>query len=89
MRLGTTSYIYPADIITNVRRLAGKVQDVELVIFEPEECSSGLPDDGTIAELNSLGAEHGMTYIVHLPLGLGLADEQASVAAFAIDTHPG
>ncbi|MGO9570048.1 MAG: cobamide remodeling phosphodiesterase CbiR [Desulfomonilaceae bacterium] len=79
MRLGTTSYIYPADIITNVRRLAGKVQDVELVIFELDEGSNGLPDDDTIAELNSLGAEHDMTYTVHLPLGLGLADEQPSV----------
>jgi len=89
MRLGTTSYIHPADIITNVRRLAGKVQDVELVIFELDGGSSGLPDDDTMAELNSLGAEQDMTYTVNLPLGLGLADEQASVAAFAIDTHPG
>ena len=80
MRLGTTSYIYPADIITNVRRLAGKVQDVELVIFELDEGSNGLPDDDTIAELNALSAEHEMTYTVHLPLGLGLADEQPSVA---------
>ncbi len=68
MRLGTTSYIYPADIITNVRRLAGKGQDVELVIFELDEGSSVLPDDDTIAELSSLGAEHDMTYTVHLPL---------------------
>jgi sugar phosphate isomerase/epimerase len=79
MRLGTTSYIYPADIITNVRRLAGKVQDVELVIFELDEGSNGLPDDDTIAELNALGAEHDMTYTVHLPLGLGLAGEQPCV----------
>jgi len=80
MRLGTTSYIYPADIITNVRRLAGKVQDVELVIFELDEGSNGLPDDVTITELNSLGAQHDMTYTVHLPFGLRLADEQPSVA---------
>jgi sugar phosphate isomerase/epimerase len=80
MRLGTTSYIYPADIITNVRRLAGKVQDVELVIFELDEGSNSLPDDDTIAELNALSAEHDMTYTVHLPLGLGLANEQPSVA---------
>jgi len=80
MRLGTTSYIYPADIITNVRRLAGKTQDVELVIFELDERSSGLPDDDTISELNSLAVDHDMTYTVHLPLGLGLADEKPSVA---------
>jgi sugar phosphate isomerase/epimerase len=80
MRLGTTSYIYPADIITNVRRLAGKVQDVELVIFELDDCSNGLPDSDTIAELNSLASAHNMSYTVHLPLGLGLADGQSSVA---------
>jgi len=80
MRLGTTSYIYPADIITNVRRLAGKTQDVELVIFELDERSSGLPSDDTISELNALAADHDMTYTVHLPLGLGLANEQPSVA---------
>jgi sugar phosphate isomerase/epimerase len=79
MRLGTTSYIYPADIITNVRRLAGKVQDVELVIFEFDEGSDSLPDDDTIAELNALGAAHDMTFTVHLPLSLCLADEQPSV----------
>jgi sugar phosphate isomerase/epimerase len=80
MRLGTTSYIYPANIITNVRRLAGKVQDVELVIFELDDCSNRLTDDDTIAELNSLASDHNMSYTVHLPLGLGLADDQSSVA---------
>jgi adenosylcobalamin phosphodiesterase len=80
MRLGTTSYIYPADIMTNVRRLAGKVQDVELVIFEFDDRSNGLPDDDAIAELNALAAAHDMTYTVHLPFGLGLADEQPSVS---------
>ncbi len=29
-----TSYIVPADILPNLRYLAGKVQDVELVLFE-------------------------------------------------------
>lgn len=80
MRLGTTSYIYPADIITNVRRLAGKVQDVELVIFELDDSLTGLPDGDTIAELNALAADRDMTYTVHLPLGLGLARNQSSVA---------
>ncbi|MGB6063192.1 MAG: cobamide remodeling phosphodiesterase CbiR [Desulfomonilaceae bacterium] len=80
MRLGTTSYIYPADIITNVRKLAGRVQDVELVIFELDEGSNDLPDKDTIDELKLLAADHDMTYTVHLPLGLGLADEEPSIA---------
>ncbi len=80
MRLGTTSYIYPADIITNVRKLAGRVQDVELVIFEVDEGLNDLPDGDTIDELRLLGADYNMTYTVHLPLGLGLADEDPSIA---------
>ena len=74
MRLGTTSYIYPADLITNVRHLAGSVMDVELVIFECDEYGSNLPDKDTIDELIELAAQHDMTYTVHLPLDLRLAD---------------
>lgn len=79
MRVGTTSYIYPADLITNVRRLAGSVMDVELVIFECDEYGSNLPDKDTIDELTRLAAEHGMTYTVHLPLDLRLADEDPQI----------
>jgi len=72
MRLGTTSYIYPADIITNVRRLAGRVQDVELVLFEADE-DNNLPDRQTVAELKKIASDYRMTYTVHLPLDLRLA----------------
>ena len=36
-RLGTTSYILPSDMITNVAMLAPFVDDVELLFFELEE----------------------------------------------------
>jgi sugar phosphate isomerase/epimerase len=71
-RLGTSSYIIPADILPNVRYLAGKVQDVELVLFEVEDASN-LPDPAQIAELRALA--HELTYTVHLPLDLRLADD--------------
>ncbi|MBI4964628.1 MAG: sugar phosphate isomerase/epimerase [Desulfomonile tiedjei] len=71
MRVGTTSYIYPADIITNVTRLSGKVRDVELVIFEANS-DSDLPDEEAVAQLLRLASGHDMTYTVHLPLYLGL-----------------
>lgn len=73
-RLGTTSYIYPADIITNARKLAGRMSDIELVIFESDEYGNYL-DSQTVDELCLLGAEHNMTYTVHLPLDLCLADK--------------
>jgi len=79
MRLGTTSYIYPADLMTNVRRLAGSVMDVELVIFECDEYGSNLPDKDMIDELKLLAAKNDMTYTVHLPLDLRLADDDPQI----------
>lgn len=79
MRLGTTSFIYPADIMTNVRQLAGKVMDVELVIFECDDYGTNLPDSKTIEDLVALGKEHDMTYTVHLPLDLRLADDDPQI----------
>lgn len=75
-RVGTTSYIVPADIVPNVRHLAGTVDDVELVIFESEELSN-LPSEADIAELAELARRNGLTYTVHLPLDaeLGALDE--------------
>lgn len=72
-RLGTTSYIVPDEIIPNVRYLAGKVEDIELVLFESDEFSN-LPSSGDMQRLAALAAEHGMTYSVHLPLDVYLGN---------------
>ncbi|MEE9913177.1 MAG: sugar phosphate isomerase/epimerase [Deltaproteobacteria bacterium] len=74
-RLGTTSYIIPADILPNVRYLAGKVQDVELVLFEVDDGPGNLPSSKQIAELAGIARDQDMTYTVHLPLDLRLADD--------------
>ena len=79
MRIGTTSYIYPADIITNVRKLAGRVQDIELLLLEVSDPERDLPDKNVIRELRQIAADHGMTYTVHLPLTLGLAGNRGNV----------
>lgn len=75
-RVGTTSYIVPADILPNVRFLADKVDDVELVLFESDEISN-LPSPETVRELDGIASDHDLTYTVHLPLDtyLGHADE--------------
>ena len=78
-RLGTSSYIIPADILPNVRYLADKVRDVELVLFEVDDGPNNLPDASVVAELGMVAAAHGLTYTVHLPLDLRLGangDEQ-------------
>jgi sugar phosphate isomerase/epimerase len=78
MRLGTTSYIFPADIITNARKLAGRIDDIELVIFEADH-EANLPDPETIGELIGIASAHGMTYTVHLPTDIGMADNHPCV----------
>jgi sugar phosphate isomerase/epimerase len=70
-RLGTTSYILPADLLTNVRFLAPYVDDIELILFEADD-QSNLPDRNAITELHSLARSHDLSYTVHLPLGLTL-----------------
>lgn len=72
-RLGSTSYVYPADILPNVQRLAPLVDDVELVLFEVHDGPNNLPSPDVIDALNGLADEHGLTYTVHLPLDLRLA----------------
>jgi sugar phosphate isomerase/epimerase len=78
-RIGTTSYIIPDDILPNARFLAGKVQDIQLVLFELDGDQSNLPDARQIEELNTLASQHGLTYTVHLPLDLRLASEPYEV----------
>lgn len=75
MRLGTTSYIVPADILPNVEYLAPLVDDIELVLFEVDDYGTNIPDHATVTRLRELAAAHELTYTVHLPLDLRLADE--------------
>ncbi|MCC6147695.1 MAG: sugar phosphate isomerase/epimerase [Anaerolineaceae bacterium] len=77
-RLGTTSYILPDDLIPNVRFLTGKVQDVELILFDIQGGPSNLPDAATVEELGRLAEEHNLTYTVHLPLDLRLDENGGS-----------
>jgi sugar phosphate isomerase/epimerase len=69
-RLGATSYVYEADLAGNARRLAGQVDDVELVLFDTPALSN-LPDPAVIRSLASVSEETGLTYTVHLPVEVG------------------
>jgi sugar phosphate isomerase/epimerase len=74
-RIGTTSYILPDEILPNVHFLADQVDDIELVLFEVDDGPNNLPDANTIRELQKLARQHPLTYTVHLPLDLRLADD--------------
>jgi len=74
-RLGTTSYIVPDDILPNVRYLAGKVRDVELILFEVDDGPTNLPSSEVVAELSRMAQQHDLTFTVHLPLDLKLGTD--------------
>lgn len=85
LRLGTTSYILPDDILPNVRYLAPLVDDVELVLFESEGMSN-FPDASTIGELAALAREHDLSYTVHFPLDIYPGAQEAKIRQNCVDT---
>jgi sugar phosphate isomerase/epimerase len=86
-RIGTTSYIIPADILPNVEYLAPRVDDVQLVLFEIDEYGSNLPDAALRQRLAALATEHHITYTVHLPLDLRLGDGGADGDVSLVKAH--
>lgn len=65
-RVGTTSYIIPADLIPNARFLASRVQDMQLVLFDRDDGLSNLPTPDEVETLAAIGRAHDLTYTVHL-----------------------
>ncbi len=82
-RLGTTSYIIPDEIVPNVRYLADKVQDIELVLFEVDDGYNNLPDQATISELNLLAQSFDLSYTIHLPVDLNFM-ATGDILAYAV-----
>ena len=65
-RLGTTSFIYPDSYEANVRLLAPRFDEIELLMFESRD-PRALPSKGDIIALRRLARDHGIRYNVHLP----------------------
>jgi sugar phosphate isomerase/epimerase len=78
--LATTSFIYPADYVSNVNRLGPYVDEIELLCFE----HAHLPARGTIEALSRLSGELGVTYNVHLPTDLSIADRAGPLREKAV-----
>jgi sugar phosphate isomerase/epimerase len=81
-RIGATSFVYPARWLANVERLAGRVDDVEILLFE---LAGGVPDAAELAALAAWKSRAQLTYTVHTPLDVSLASEDAGRRATAID----
>ena len=70
-RIGTTSYIYPDEILPNVYKLKDKVDDIELVLFETGNAGN-IPTQKDLKELKRISTKWNLTYTVHLPLDISL-----------------
>lgn len=70
-RIGTTSYVLNDEVLANIHFLKGKVDHVQLFVYETGELSVS-HTDRLLKELNWLAAEYDLTYSVHLPIGLKL-----------------
>ena len=83
-RIGTTSFVYhlaSGSWLGNVERLAGRVDDVEILLFELE----GAPGAAELAALAAWKPRAQLTYTVHTPLDVSLASEHAGRRGEAID----
>ena len=72
-KLGTTSFIYPDNIIPNVKKLGSIFDEIELLIFESIP-SAVLPSTQDIRELVLLAKEFDLTYNIHLPVDVSLTN---------------
>jgi sugar phosphate isomerase/epimerase len=81
-RIGATSFIYPARWLSNVERLAGRVDDIEILLFELE---CGVPDEAELRALVEWKGRAELTYTVHTPLNVSLASDRESQRQRAIE----
>lgn len=84
-RVGVTSYVHPADLITNVRHLAPYADDIEIVFFESSEFSN-LPSQREVVEMLQLATQHQLTYTIHFPIDKALGSEQREEREHFMDT---
>lgn len=80
-RIGTTSYIIEDSLVANAGYLAGKVQDMQLVLFDLPDGPSNLPTPTEIDALKAIADDANMSYTVHLI-------EDVRLAADGTAEHP-
>jgi len=83
-KIGTTSFIYPAGYVQNVKMLAPYLDEIELLLFE--SAPESLPSTHEIKQLFNVSNEFDLTYNIHLPLDIFLGAPEPSVRQFALET---
>ncbi len=77
-RLGATSYVVEAGLVENARYLAGRVQDMQLVLFDLPDGPSNLPSAAAVRELAHIARQSGLSYTVHLTMDVAPLDAGAA-----------
>ena len=83
-KICTTSYIYPDNILSNVRMLAPYMDEIELILFESSPDS--LPNQQEIKALCSLADAFDITFNIHLPLDIFLGSPNKTKRIKAVET---
>lgn len=83
-RIGTTSYIFPAGFVTNVRKLAPYLDEIELLLFESTPEVS-LPTPQEIRELSEIASANTLRYNIHLPIDLYLGSGNRTTRLRSVD----
>ncbi len=84
-KIGTTSFIYPDYYVPNVRMLGPFVDEIEILLFESEPVMDLLPG-GVLDDLRRLSVEHEVTYNIHLPTDISIADPAGTGRKRAVET---
>jgi len=82
--LACPSFIFRADYVENVCRLAPFVDEIQLLFFE-SRFEDSLPSPALIDRLTELGREKSLTYSVHLPSDIFLGHLEKDERQFAAD----
>jgi len=70
--LGTTSFIYPDDYVSNVKKIGPYLDEIELLFFESSRPDS-LPAPAVIDDLSRLSKNLDLKYNVHLPTDVSIS----------------
>ena len=83
-RLGTTSYIFPDTLVSNVRRLKDQVEDIEFILFELDS-KDNYPSLSELKEMKKIKRDYDLTYTIHMPLDISLGSEINNKRRCSID----
>ena len=83
-KLGTTTFIYPADWVANARALGRAFDELEMLLFESRHPES-LPTANDIQTLAELSTDLDFTWNVHLPIDINPGHSELKIRQQAVD----